>query len=63
MSLQTYWDGLGWQPLSTEFDYEASHTRILKELYPEYWLRGQTEILEKEVADSVSVSRSTGVPA
>ena len=63
LSLHTYWDGLGWQPLSPAFDYEASHARILKDFYPEYWLRGQTEILEKEVDLSGSASQSTGAPA
>lgn len=63
MALYTYWDGLGWVPLSADFDYEASHDRILKQLYPEYWLRGQTEALEKEVSLPGSASQSTGAPA
>lgn len=28
-------DGLGWKPLSTEWDYPATHERILAEVFPE----------------------------
>lgn len=28
-------DGFGWQPLSSEWDYQASYSRILSEVFPE----------------------------
>jgi AcrR family transcriptional regulator len=34
-------DGLGWKPLSTEFDYDAVDRRIKKEIFPEAtWFKG-----------------------
>lgn len=63
-AIHTYWDGLGWQPLSTAFDYEATHERILKDVFPEYWLRVKTELLEEEVKPQERPpSQSTGEPA
>jgi AcrR family transcriptional regulator len=30
-----YLDGLGWKPLSTEWDYKATYDRIFKDIFPE----------------------------
>ena len=33
-------DGLGWKPLSHEFDYAATDQRVVKEIFPgATWLR------------------------
>jgi hypothetical protein len=32
-SLQLLWDGFGWKPLSTKWDYEATVRRVLDELF------------------------------
>jgi hypothetical protein len=32
-NLQAFLDGLGWRPLSTEWDYEATAQRVLSEVF------------------------------
>lgn len=34
-NLQVFWDGFGWKPLSTEWNYEATVRRVLDELFAE----------------------------
>jgi AcrR family transcriptional regulator len=34
-NLSLLWDGLGWKPLSTEWDYAAVDVRIQKEIFPD----------------------------
>ncbi len=48
-ALHSYWDGCGWQPLSSEFDYEETYEHVLKSAFPEYWLKAHTERLAREV--------------
>ena len=33
-NLQVFFDGLGWRPLSTEWDYDATVRRVLTEVFP-----------------------------
>ena len=40
-NLSVLWDGLGWKPLSGEYDYAAVDRRIKKEVFPEAtWFKG-----------------------
>lgn len=48
-ALHSYWDGVGWKPLSTDYDYVVTYERILKGHFPEYWLKSKTEALAREV--------------
>ena len=60
-ALQVYWDGIGWQSLSVDHDYEITHSRILKQVFPEYWLRTEQEKLERQVG--LTPSRSSSEPS
>jgi AcrR family transcriptional regulator len=40
-NVNLFLDGLGWKPLSTEWDYDAVDRRVKKEVFPEAtWLKG-----------------------
>ena len=39
-NIQTLLDGLGWRPLRSEWDYDATHKRILREIFAEEGRRG-----------------------
>ncbi len=45
--LHLYWDGIGWAPRAGDSDMEALHDRILRQCFPEYWLRIKTEELKR----------------
>lgn len=45
--LHLYWDGIGWSPRAGDADMEALHDRILRQCFPDYWLRIKTEELKR----------------
>ena len=49
MALDSFWDGSGWSPSSTQVDYIQRADEILEDLYPEYWLKTKTAELEREL--------------
>jgi AcrR family transcriptional regulator len=48
-AIHALWDGFGFAPRSTDCDYEAVYSQVLKRYFPDYWLRAQTEELAREV--------------
>ena len=53
-AIDTYWDGAGWGPDSQSFDYEASREKVMREVFPEYWVEGQRERLEGELVEAAA---------
>lgn len=45
--LHLYWDGIGWSPKAGGPDMEALHDRILRQCFPDYWLRIKTNELKR----------------
>jgi AcrR family transcriptional regulator len=45
--LHVYWDGIGWSPKAGDSDMEALHDRILRQCFPDYWLRLKTDELKR----------------
>ena len=46
-SLNFFWDGLGWETLSSQADYVAVADRFLKEVFPDYWIKQEIDKLRK----------------
>ncbi len=45
--LHLYWDGIGWCPRAGENDLEPLHDRILRQCFPDYWLKIKTDELKR----------------
>jgi len=49
VAVHAMWDGFRWEVDSSEKGYDILYDRILREIYPDYWVRTQTELLAREV--------------
>jgi hypothetical protein len=60
--LPVYWDGIGWSPKAGDSDMEALHGRILRQCFPDYWLRIKRDELKRGPDTPLAESLSHSIP-
>lgn len=60
--LHLYWDGIGWSPQAGNSNMEVLHERILRQCFPDYWLRIKTDELKRGLETPLPEPILTPIP-